>query len=211
MIQGNAVYEFQANQNAWVIVSYNITSDASNNPQWATSIGSWSKAYFNDVDQQTANMNYAKNVNVNLSTSFNGNLSDFCLYTQNEWKGIGWIFYFNATNHTFNVFIRNNNGTNNYLFGNRVSTTFDISLYDPYSGKYIFDWQLNANNQSVAQTSFTYQIGDILSYQVNNSQSNAWAYIASNFNASWLSNASFLNGSATSTLNQYIDLRWCMN
>ena len=206
VIQGSAVYEFQANQNAWVIVSYDITNDATNNPQWATTTGSWGRANFNDVDQKTPNINYAKNAGINLSTSFNGNLSDFCLYTQNEWKGIGWIFYFNPTNHTFNVFIRNNNGTKNYLFGNEVSTTFDISLYDPYSGKYIFNWQLNANDQSVAQTSFTYQIGDILSYQVNNSQCNAWAYIASNFNPSLLSNPSFLNGSATSTLNQYIDL-----
>ena len=32
VIQGSAVYEFQANQNAWVIVSYDITNDAVNNP-----------------------------------------------------------------------------------------------------------------------------------------------------------------------------------
>ena len=197
VIQSSAVYEFQPDQNAWVIVSYNITNDPTSNSQWTTSTGSWGRDNASDVAQQTPDMDYAKNINVNLSTSFNGNLSDFCLYTQNESEEIGWVFYFDPTNHTFNVFTGNN-----YLFGNGVSTTLDISLYDPYSGKYIFDWQLNASDQSVPQTSFPYQIGDIFSYQVNNTQSDAWAYIASNFNSSLLSNYSLLN----ITLNRYIDL-----
>ena len=208
VIQGNAVYEFQANQNAWVIVSYDVTNVTSKNDDWATATGSWSRQTYTNVSQKTVNLNPAKNVNVNLATSFNGNLSNFCLYTQNQWKGIGWIFYFNPTNSTFNVFIRNNNGTNNYLFGNGVSTTFDISLYDPYAGQYLFNWHLNANAQSVPQTTFKYQPGDILTYSVNNSQSNAWAYIASNFNSSLLTNNTFLNGSATATLNKYIDLSY---
>ncbi|MBP5783252.1 hypothetical protein J6W32_01375 [bacterium] len=54
-----------------------------------------------------------------------------------------------------------------------MSTTFDISLYDPYAGQYLFNWHLNANAQSVPQTTFKYQPGDILTYSVNNSQSNA--------------------------------------
>ena len=208
VIQGDACYSYEPNQNGWIITSYDIQNPSTVNTTWKTQKTSWSTATISSSSQASLNYSYAKNVNEPIAQSINGNLSDFCLYTKNQWGGIGWIFYFNPTNSTFNVFIRDNNGTKNYLFGDGVSTTLDISLYDPYSGQYLFNWHLDANTQSVSQTSFQYQPGDILTYSVGDSQSGAWAYIASNFNSSDLTNSSFLNGSATSTLNQYIDLSY---
>ena len=207
VIQGDACYSYEPNQNGWIITSYDIQNPSTVNTTWKTEKTTWGTTTIDtSTSQASYNMNYAKNINMPVAESVNQNLSDFCLYTKNQWGGIGWIFYFNPTNSTFNVFIRDNNGTKNYLFGNGVSTTLNISLYDPYSGQYLFNWNLNASSQSVPQTSFQYQPGDILTYTVNNSQSGSWAYVASNFNASDLTNNSFLNGSASSTLNEYIDL-----
>ena len=46
---------------------------------------------------------------------------------------------------------------------------------------------------SVTTASYPYQEGEILSFKINDSERKAWVYIASNFNQSMLTNASFLD------------------
>ena len=60
---------------------------------------------------------------------------------------------------------------------------------------------------SVTTASYPYQEADILSFKINDSERKAWAYIASNFNQSMLTNANFLDTHDFSDyLNQYIDI-----
>ena len=97
-----------------------------------------------------------------------------------------------------------NNGQPTPIFGDGVSSTFSISLYDPFSGQYIINWQnLGPNTSSTpnGKTVFTYQEGDILSFKVNNSQMDAAAFIASDFDASYVSS----NGTCYTILNDYIN------
>ena len=211
VIQGSAVYEYEPNQNGWIIVSYNVTTSATNNPDWTTSTGTWSQDTYTNTTQATPNFSAAKNVSVSLATSFNGNLSNFALYTITESSTLGWLFYFDPTTKTFNVEIPvNSESTFNPLFGNNVSTTLSISLFDPYSGQYIINWQ-NIPAYSIFppganSLSFPYQDGDILTYSISDSQHGAWAYIASNFNQDLLNNNSFLfSSNPTNYLNEYID------
>ena len=205
VIQGSAVYEFQANQNAWTIVSYDISNLATNNPTWGTATSTWGTGSIDNTTQASYSFSTDENVNVPLATSFNGNLSDFALYT--EFQGtIGWIFYFDPQTQTFNLDLTSQDGNLTPIFNDGYATaTFSVSLYDPYSGKYIINWQNLAGSDDLppaSAISFNYQPGDILTYSINHVTNGSWAYIASNFNYSLLSQDT---GQYNGTLNQYIN------
>ena len=204
VIQGTAAYSYEPDQFAWIITSYDLTSDVlKNNVQVSDALDTddWTRFDFNNNGTQASYNHYVSNVNAQIALNSTNNLSNFCIWTKNEWGGVGWVFYFNTTNHTFNLYIPNND---HYLMGTGISSTFDISLWDPYTGAYDVNLQnLSANTTSYSTTSWTYHNGDILRFKVNDSQSGAWAYVASNFNQSMLSSSSSIfNGGI---LNQYID------
>ena len=208
VIQGNAVYEFQANQNEWTIVSYDITNNFANNSTWGTATSTWGTGTIDNTSQASYSFDSDKNVNVPLATSLSGNLDNFALYTECQ-GSIGWIFYFDGQNQTFNIDLTTQDGNLTPVFNNPDATaTFSVSLYDPYSGKYIINWQDISASTTIPPTSaisFSYQPGDILSYSVNNVSNGSWAYIASNFNYSLLSPDT---GAYSGSLNQYIDLSY---
>lgn len=193
VIQANAAYRFQPNQNAWVVTSYTYTSSNLNNPNW--SIGPSTTSWTNNPVSNTTQKSYktTTNVNVTVPTCANDTLSNYCLWTQLSSGGVGWVFYFNPTNHTFNIYVYTNaNLVANTLFGWTVNTTLTISLYDPHTGTYDFNQTINANSQAPTgytsvnsnQTIFSYPYhdGDILTYSMSNSSGDTAVYLASNFN-----------------------------
>ena len=204
VIQGTAVYEFQPYQNAWVIVSYNITQGSTNNPDWTTSTNYqsylWNTTTITNTTQKQYNLDLSQDIIANIDTAYNTNLSDFALYTavgSGFNQQINWIFYFNPSKQQM-IVDPDASGQAAPLFGNGTNTTLSISLYDPFSGQYIINWQnLGSNITSTpnGKTTFSYQIGDILTFSVNNSQDYAGAFIASDFDVQYLN----------SSLNDYLN------
>ena len=199
VIQGQACYSYEALQFKWLITSYDVTGSTTS-PSNLKTFTEYSQTE-KPVTQHTIKA-VARDITAQCYESIDGNLSEFCLFTRNRWGGIGWVFYFNPTNHTFNIWNGNNSRD---LFG--TSTSLTLSLYDPYSGQYIVNSTFAGMDTSVATASYPYQEGDILSFKINDSERGAWAYIASNFNQSMLTNTGFLDTHDFSDyLNQYIDI-----
>ena len=207
VIQGEAAYCYQPDQYAWVITSYNV--DSYDSPKTVQVSDSLDKTDFaHETDSDTSQSSYTSVSSLNNFNDFTyalatNTLSDFCIWTQNQWGGVGWVFYFNPANHTLNLYIRNNGQGGQYLFGTSVSSTFSLSLWDPHTGSYDVNLQnLSANTQSVGQTSWTYHEGDVLRFGTTNFQSDCGAYIASNFNPDMLyTSSAMFNGGV---LNKYM-------
>ena len=206
VIQGTAAYCYQPDQYAWVITSYNVdTASSSKNTQVTDSLDKtdWERDPISNGSQHSySSISSLGNFNdFTYAEANNTTLSDFCIYTQNQWGGVGWVFYFNPSNHTLNLYIRNND---QYLFGNSVSSTFSLSLWDPHTGSYDVNLQnISASTQTLATTSWTYHEGDVLRFGTTNFQSSCRAYVASNFNSSMLySSSPLFNGGV---LNKYMN------
>ena len=280
VVQGTAVYEFQAHEYGWVIVSYtpdnsnpipkvntaNYTVGTANltNKQYVitptnTTQAGWQytsftqSSNFNDLYAPLTNSQSVSNLLDNST-----NIDNYCIYTiynknpnftfdqmnnnmgassintyQNNYRD-GWLFYFQNNGTTFDI---DTNGGSSILGANN-NTPFHISLFDPTTGQYVFNLNIDGNTSYLNLNDYlngdyvyqyTCQPGDILSiYGTSNGNNpgttNAlkatnWNInVASNFDLStWQQNS--MNGEVTynsttsGSLNTYMDLytSWTAN
>ena len=214
VIQNSAVYSFQPNQNSWIIVSYTYTTNNLTNNNWTTTSTTWNKISTSANPTQHA-LKSIGTVNASIADSIGDNLSNYCLWIENSSGSVSWVFYFDQTTNTFNVYIPTDEyDVANVLFGWESNATFSLSLYDPHTGSYDVNWQ-NVSGQATVPPdyvsnpnggnvyTYNYHEGDILTFSVNNSSGDDNAYIGTNFNVNDVN-----NDIQPSNLNEYYTKSW---